>query len=264
MLTTSFCSRRTDSSTSNIALQSHPSVDQATRRGHMAWPVRYKLVGLLASGSAINYADRVNISVAAPAMMASLGWDEGRFGVIFSTFLAGYGVLQIPGGALADRWGAKRILAWACVGFSLFTALTPLGGVSFALLLAIRFCVGLFESVTFPSYASLNSRWIPRAEFSRAQALSLSGVYIGQTLSYPITTWLVLTFSWPVAFYFNAALGMLWLIVWLAYAANTPSTHPKITTEELHHIEAGLSARSDATTSFWSILKEPRVLLLSL
>jgi hypothetical protein len=34
----------------------------------MAWPVRYKLVGLLATGSAINYADRVNISVAAPIM----------------------------------------------------------------------------------------------------------------------------------------------------------------------------------------------------
>jgi len=230
----------------------------------MAWPVRYKLVGLLAVGSAINYADRVNISVAAPTMMAALGWNEAHFGLIFSAFLAGYGLLQIPGGALADRWGAKFIIAWACVGFSLFTALTPLGGIAFGLMLALRFSVGLFESVTFPAYASLNSRWIPRAEFSRAQTLSLSGVYIGQTLSYPITTWLVLTFSWPMAFYFNAALGALWLIVWLAYAANTPAAHPKITSAELQHIEAGLSARSDAMTSFWNILKEPRVLFLSL
>jgi len=230
----------------------------------MAWPVRHKLVGLLAIGSAINYADRVNISVAAPTMMAALGWDEARFGVIFSVFLAGYGLLQIPGGILADRWGAKFVIAWACVGFSLFTALTPFGGIAFSLMLALRFSVGLFESVTFPAYASLNSRWIPRAEFSRAQTLSLSGVYIGQTLSYPVTTWLVLTFSWPMTFYFNAALGVLWLIVWLAYAANTPATHPKMTAEELHHIEAGLSPRSDTPVSFWSILKEPRVLLLSL
>ena len=230
----------------------------------MAWPVRHKLVGLLAVGSAINYADRVNISVAAPTMMAALGWDEARFGVIFSAFLLGYGMLQIPGGILADRWGAKFVIAWACVGFSLFTALTPLGGIAFSLMLALRFSVGLFESVTFPAYASLNSRWIPRAEFSRAQTLSLSGVYIGQTLSYPITTWLVLTFSWPMTFYFNAALGVLWLIVWLAYAANTPAAHPKMTAEELHHIEAGLSPRSDTPTSFWSILKEPPVLFLSL
>jgi MFS family permease len=230
----------------------------------MAWPVRYKLVALLATGSAINYADRVNISVAAPTMMAALGWDEAHFGLIFSAFLAGYGILQIPGGVLADRWGAKFVIAWACVGFSLFTALTPLGGLAFSLMLVLRFCVGLFESVTFPAYASLNSRWIPRDEYSRAQTLSLSGVYIGQTLSYPVTTWLVLTFSWPMTFYFNAALGGLWLIAWLAYAANTPATHPKIGSAELRHIEAGLSAPTHAPMSFWKVLKQPPVLFLSL
>lgn len=232
----------------------------------MAWPVRYKLVGLLAIGSAINYADRVNISVAAPAMMASLGWNEAQFGVIFSTFLLGYGILQIPAGALADRWGATRIIAWACVGFSLFTALTPLGSIAFGLLLAMRFCVGLFESMTFPAYASLNARWIPRAEYSRAQTASLSGVYIGQTLSYPITTWLVLTFSWPAAFYFNAALGGLWLIAWLRYAADTPASHPHITSTELNHIESERSAQPNSAVpmSAWQVLREPQVLWLSL
>ena len=55
-----------------------------------AFPVRYRLVGLLTTGSMINYLDRVNIAVAAPVMMESLGWDEGRFGVIFSAFLVGF------------------------------------------------------------------------------------------------------------------------------------------------------------------------------
>jgi MFS family permease len=232
----------------------------------MAWPVRYKLVGLLAVGSAINYADRVNISVAAPVMMAALGWEEARFGVIFSAFLVGYSLLQIPAGVWADRWGAKLIIAWACVGFSLFTALTPLGAMSFMLLLALRFGVGLFEAMTFPAYASMNSRWIPRAEYSRAQTASLSGVYIGQTLSYPVTTWLVLTFSWPAAFYFNAAIGGLWLIAWLRFAADTPAAHSRITAAEVQHIEAGRVPQSNTTTppSFWQVLKEPQVLWLSL
>ena len=35
----------------------------------MAWPVRYKILGLVLLSSAINYIDRVNISVAAPIMM---------------------------------------------------------------------------------------------------------------------------------------------------------------------------------------------------
>jgi MFS family permease len=229
----------------------------------MAWPVRYKLVGLLTAGSTINYADRVNIAVAAPVMMQALGWDEAHFGIIFSAFLVGYTLLQFPGGMLADRWSACKLLAWACIGFSVFTALTPLGGLAFGLMLAIRFCVGMFESVSFPAYASLNARWIPRSEYSRAQTISLSGSYLGQALSYPVTTWIVLTFSWPVAFYFNALLGGVWLIAWLAFATNTPAEHPKIRVEELHEIETNLAPRSSGTVSPWIVLKTPQVLLLS-
>src|SRR5262245_39485923 len=230
----------------------------------MAWPVRYKLIGLLTAGSTINYADRVNISVAAPVMMASLGWNEAMFGVVFSSFLVGYTLLQIPGGVVADRWSACKLLAWACVGFSVFTALTPLGSLAFGLMLALRFCVGVFESVSFPAYASLNSRWIPRSEYSRAQTLSLSGAYLGQTLSYPLTTWLVLTFSWPMTFYFNAFIGAVWLLVWLAFATNTPAEHPKISPAELHEIETNLAPRLSTPVSAWAVLKAPQVLLLSL
>jgi len=230
----------------------------------MAWPVRYKLVGLLATGSMINYADRVNISVAAPVMMLALGWDEGQFGLIFSAFLAGYTLLQFPGGIIADRWNACKVLAFACVGFSIFTALTPLGSLAFGLMLAIRFGVGMFESVSFPAYASLNSRWIPRHEYSRAQTLSLSGSYLGQALSYPVTTWLVLAFSWPMAFYFNAFVGLIWLVAWLAFATNAPAEHPKISAAELREIEANRAPRPKVAVSPWAVLKEPQVLLLSL
>jgi len=230
----------------------------------VALPVRYKLVGLLATGSMINYADRVNISVAAPVMMAALGWDEGHFGVIFSAFLAGYTLLQLPGGIIADRWDACKVIALACIGFSVFTALTPVGGLAFGLMLAIRFCVGMFESVTFPAYASLNSRWIPRHEYSRAQTASLSGSYLGQALSYPFTTWLVVTFSWQITFYVNALIGGLWLLIWLAFATNTPAAHPKISAMELREIEANLPPRSSSPLSPWSVLKEPQVLLLAL
>jgi MFS family permease len=220
-------------------------------------------VGLLTAGSMINYADRVNISVAAPVMMPALGWDEAHFGVIFSAFLAGYTLLQFPGGIIADRWNACKVLALACVGFSVFTALTPLGGLAFGLMLAIRFCVGVFESVSFPAYASLNSRWIPRSEYSRAQTISLSGSYLGQAVAYPLTTWLVLTFSWPMAFYFNALIGGVWLIAWLAFATNTPAEHPQMTQAELQEIEANLAPRPKTQVSPWAVIKEPQVLLLS-
>ena len=230
----------------------------------MAWPVRYKLVGLLTTGSMINYLDRVNIAVAAPVMMTALGWEEDSFGMIFSAFLVGYALLQFPGGVIADRWNACKLLIVVCIGFSVFTALTPLGSLGFGLMLAIRFGVGMFESITFPAYAALNARWMPRQEYGRAQTLSVAGAYLGQAIAYPLTTWLLFAFSWPVVFYLNAVLGIAWLVVWMAFATNTPAEHPKISPQELQYIEENLAPQADSKISPWAVAREKQVLLLSL
>lgn len=230
----------------------------------MSLPIRYRLVGLLTIGSMINFIDRVNISVAAPVIMPALGWDEAKFGVIFSAFLAGYTLFQFPGGLIADRWSPKKVVAISCLGFSLFTALTPLGGLAFLLMILVRFCVGMFESASFPAYASINSRWIPRPEYSRAQTISLSGSYLGQTIAYPLTTWLVLTLSWQWSFYFNAMLGVLWVIAWLLFATDDPAKHPKITEAELRKIEEQRAVSPGTPVSPWAVLKSRQVLFLSL
>jgi len=201
------------------------------------------MVGLLFCSSTVNYIDRVNISVAAPAMMLATGWDKDLFGLVFSAFLLGYALFQIPGGILADRWSARKGLAVAFCGFSLFTALTPLGQQVFGLLLLLRFLVGTFEAMTFPSVTSVNSRWIPKPEFGRAQTLSVSGASIGQMIAYPLTAWIILQFSWEMVFYANAVLGVIWAAVWLWYAADTPREHPSISQDELHYIESNIAPK---------------------
>lgn len=229
----------------------------------MAIRLRYKLVGLLTIGAMINFIDRVNISVAAPVIMSALGWNEARFGVVFSAFLAGYTLFQFPGGVIADRSNAKKVIVLSCLGFSFFTALTPIGGLAFGVMLVLRFLVGAFESVSFPAYASINSRWVPQYEYSRAQTVSLSGSFLGQTFAYPLTTWIVRTFSWPIVFYFNAILGVVWAVVWALYATNNPADHPKISKEELEEIERNRAVRAGSNVSPWAVLKSAQVLLLS-
>ena len=68
--------------------------------------------------------DRVNISVTARQMMPAYGLTDQDMGYIFSAFVFGYALCQIPGGWLGDRWGARVVLAGALVWWSLFTALT--------------------------------------------------------------------------------------------------------------------------------------------
>ncbi|MBM4256151.1 MAG: MFS transporter [Deltaproteobacteria bacterium] len=230
----------------------------------MRWPVRYHIIGLLFCSTVVNYIDRVNISVAAPVIMKETGWDKAQFGLVFSAFLVGYALLQIPGGMIADRWGGRKVLAIAFCGFSLFTALTPLGESTFVLLMLMRFFVGAFESVTIPALTSLNSRWIPRAEFARAQTLSLSGLTIGQMIAYPLTTWIILHWSWQVVFYVNAVLGFIWAFAWLRYATDTPETHPHISAEEREYITSQLPPKPATPLPVRAVFTSPSLLMVSL
>jgi ACS family glucarate transporter-like MFS transporter len=52
--------------------------------------------------------------------------------------------------------------------------------------------------------------------------ISLSGVYAGQLIAYPVSTWIVAAFSWRAVFYFNALVGFLWVGLWLWWGADTP------------------------------------------
>ena len=218
------------------------------------------MTGLLFLGTVINYIDRVNISIVAPVMLRETGWSKVELGWAFSAFLIGNALLQFPGGVLADRWSARKVLLVAFCGFSLFTLLTPLGARAFALLLAFRFLVGAFESLTFPAGISINSRWIPRSEFGRAHTLSISGVTAGQVIAYPLTTWIVLVSTWEMVFVVNAALGFLWAAIWAASSSDTPRGHPRISATERAYIESNLLPQAPRPVALRSVLSAPSLL----
>lgn len=223
------------------------------------WRPRYTILLLLFFLSLVNYIDRVNISITAPVMMPELGWDTGLFGVVFSAFICGYALFMIPSGLLADTWSPKSLLAVACFGWSLFTLLTPLGQYAFLLMLGLRFLVGVFEAASLPAATVINSRWVPRQELGMAQMISISGVYAGQLIAYPISAWILVHFSWRSVFYFNALVGFLWIGIWLWYGADRP---PAAAAESGN--AAGSEARPEkAPVPLRALLTTPAVLALA-
>src|SRR5262245_57577326 len=102
--------------------------------GHAASDVRptrtrWSMAALLFSISVVTYMDRVNISVTARQMMPALGLTDLQMGQVFSAFVVGYAICQIPGGWLGDQWGARRVLTLAIIWWSCFTALTAVAAV---------------------------------------------------------------------------------------------------------------------------------------
>lgn len=89
---------------------------------------------------------------------------EAEFRVVLlkSSFLWGYILSSVVGGALVDRYGGKRVMAWGVALWSLATLLTPLAANhSTTTLLAVRAFFGLAEGVAMPSMTTLLSRSQP-------------------------------------------------------------------------------------------------------
>ena len=86
------------------------------------------LVILLSAFSLVGYVLRMNISVASPYMMAELHLDKIQMGQVFSAFMLGYALFQVPWGVFGDRIGPGFTLAvagsiWAVT--TMLTALSP-------------------------------------------------------------------------------------------------------------------------------------------
>jgi ACS family glucarate transporter-like MFS transporter len=62
--------------------------------------------------SGVAFLDRTNISIAGLGMMKDFGWGNQRLGFVFSAFLLGYAVFQLPAGMLAVRFGPRRVLTF--------------------------------------------------------------------------------------------------------------------------------------------------------
>jgi len=104
-----------------------PTTSATLKPSHTRWTI----LALLFLISIITYIDRANISITARHMMPALGMTNVQMGQIFSAFVLGYALFQIPGGWAGDRWGAREILTLAVIWWSMFTALTALAPTSF-------------------------------------------------------------------------------------------------------------------------------------
>src|SRR5579872_3630214 len=86
--------------------------------------VRWRVLLMLFLLSVVTYLDRVCISTTAPEMMKDLGLNSFQMGWVFSVFVFGYALLEIPGGWMGDRWGARSVLTRVVLWWSFFTAAT--------------------------------------------------------------------------------------------------------------------------------------------
>ncbi|KAL0316373.1 UNVERIFIED_CONTAM: putative anion transporter 3, chloroplastic [Sesamum radiatum] len=191
-------------------------------RGVMAGE-RFKVVALVAAVMCLCNADRVVMSVAVVPLAAKHGWS-------------------MIGGALVDKYGGKRVIAWGAALWSLATLLTPwAANHSTASLLAVRAFFGLAEGVALPSMNNLLSRWFPTNERATAVGISMGGFQLGNVVGLVLTPLAMSSIGISGPFILFTSLGFLWLMTWINRVANDPQESNSISKAELRLIQAGKS-----------------------
>jgi len=214
--------------------------------------VRWRILFLLLLISIITYIDRVNISVTARQMMPALGLTDLQMGQIFSAFVFGYALFQIPGGWLGDRWGPRRVLTLAVIWWSIFTALTAIAptlplaqliGIMGSLMV-VRFLIGIGEAAALPNFNRAVANWHPPHERGLGIGITIGGIGIGSAMTPPVTAWIMVNYGWQTAFYAAGLLGILIALLWYWYATDNPRQHRHINKAEAELIE-GTELRPD-------------------
>jgi ACS family hexuronate transporter-like MFS transporter len=204
--------------------------------------LRWWIGALLFASTVINYIDRQTLNVLAPYLKTEYHWTNSDFALIVIAFRASYAIVQLLGGRLIDRLGTRRGLGIAVAWYSIAAMITSLAG-GLGSFCTLRCLLGAGEAANWPGATKAVAEWFPARERGLAVALFDSGSAIGAAVAPALVVALLHHFgTWRPAFLFTGALGLLWLIAWLAFY-HRPEDHPRLGRSERDLI---LSQRSGA------------------
>lgn len=221
---------------------------------------RYWIYLLLFCLSAINYVDRVALSVAAQPIAKEFDLSPVSLGYLFSSFLWTYLICLLPMGIIVDRWGTRATNALSISVWSAATLLTGLAG-SFSTLIATRLAMGAGEASTYPAGGRVIREWVPVSERGLATAIFNSGAYAGPAFGAILLGWTTGLVGWRGSFYIAGAIGLIWLAAWLRWFRKpeeaswlTPGERRKILSER-DATEASMAATSGGAAGLPQLLR---------
>jgi MFS transporter, ACS family, glucarate transporter len=188
--------------------------------GRKPWPIVFMLCATATAG----YICRVNISTAAPLLMKEFGLTQIEMGRIFSSFLLGYALFQVPSGAIADRFGARKVLSFVAWLWLIITVLQTIVGwgpfhagavTSLVIFMAFRFLLGITASPTYPGSAQGVSKWVLPVYQGRANGIVIASIGIGSALAPPLVSNIMVTLGWRPALIASAIPALIIALIWL-------------------------------------------------
>ena len=205
--------------------------------------MRWRIAILISAAIAISYLDRQTLPVAIKAIGKDIPLTNSQFSALQSAFLFSYALMYAGGGRLVDFLGTSRAFLAIMIFWSLACASHALA-LSFAMLAASRFLLGMGEGGGFPAATRAVSEWFPTGERATAMGIINAGTAVGAVAAPPLIAAVLPYAGWRWIFVLTALIGLAWAAWWkLSYVPPDLITAP-----------VALSNPIRATTFSWTRL----------
>jgi len=218
--------------------------------------VRWVVMSIVMAIMAVTALNRLNLSIAGKYIEEEFSFGTISMGRVFSAFLWGYGLFQIPWGYICDRIGPRRTLTASILCFAVgsgamvfaprFAAETGIGAL--AIFRIVRFLTGVGEAAVSSNVTRVIASWTALRERGFASGLQVCGLGLGGTLTPIAIAWTMIHWGWRVSFAISAALAFLVVALWHWYATDWPEENPRVNEQELRVIHPGFE---EATPRPW-------------
>lgn len=196
--------------------------DQADRAPGYEW----KAVSLMSLGLGLVGVDRFLIVPLMPVLMRDLKLDYQDLGTITGALAIAWGISAIFTGRLADRFGFKRVIVPALIGFSVLAGLSGLA-TGVGTLILIRALMGFAEGAFTPASIIATMDASPPHRHGRNVGIQqMMPALLGLGLAPILVTQLLKVMDWPYIFLLVAAPGFV--VAWYANKVlRTPSAEER-------------------------------------
>ena len=201
---------------------------------------------------AVTALNRLNLSIAGKKIEEEFLFDTISMGKVFSAFLWGYAIFQIPWGYVCDRIGPMRTLTTSIFCFGLGAGLMGIApnvaartGISVLLAFqVIRFMTGVGEAAVSSNCVRVIASWTSLGERGFASGLQSGGLGLGGTLTPIFIAWYHHPF-WVASIFLHVfGVAFLAMVLWHWYATDWPEQHPAVNEAELCHVHPHAAGRS--------------------
>jgi sugar phosphate permease len=180
-----------------------------------------RTVGLVIFCQIVHWLTIAGIPLLLPLIREDLGISFTQAGLLSVAATLSYGLMQIPAGYLADRFGPARpffvgLFGWSamCLAFGMVHA--------YWLALAVLLAAGTFRALLFAPGLALLASWFVAERRATAMSLFMLGGFSGSIVLALAGPFLAERYGWRAAFIAFAALGIAAALLFRAFAKDRP------------------------------------------